>query len=54
MSGETEGLAGGETVTLTATPNEGFVIDKVTVLDENGGAVAVAEKDGKYTIVLNV
>lgn len=40
----------GDTVTITTKPDEGYVVDRVTVTDRDGKTVAVAEgKDGKYT-----
>ena len=41
--------AGGSTVTVTVTPDKGYVLDKLTVTDISGKEVDVAEKDGKYT-----
>ncbi|MBQ6811245.1 MAG: S-layer homology domain-containing protein, partial [Firmicutes bacterium] len=43
----------GQTVTITATPDNGYVVDKVTVLDAEGKEVAVTKgDDGKYTFVM--
>ncbi len=40
----------GKTVTVTVTPNEGYVVDQVTVTDKNGDPVEVtANADGTYT-----
>ena len=39
----------GDTVTITATPEEGYKVGAVTVTDEDGQAVAVTGRDGKYT-----
>lgn len=37
------------TVTITATPDEGYKVGSVTVTDADGKAVAVSGRDGKYT-----
>ena len=34
----------GETVTITVSPNSGYVLDTVTVTDTNGDEVSVTEK----------
>ncbi len=40
----------GKTVTVTVTPNEGYVVDQVTVTDNNGASVEVtANADGTFT-----
>lgn len=40
----------GQTVTITAKPNNGKVVDKVTVTDENGKAVKIKDNgDGTYS-----
>ena len=40
----------GATVTLTVTPDEGYVLDTITVTDKNGNAIEVTKvSDGKYT-----
>ena len=41
--------AQGSTVTLTVAADEGYQLSSLTVTDRKGGAVAVTEKDGKYT-----
>lgn len=42
----------GDTVTITAAPNEGKAVDKVTVTDKDGKTVTVTDKgDGTYTYV---
>lgn len=38
----------GTTVTVTASPSKGYVVDAVKVVDKDGKDVAVTEKDGKY------
>lgn len=39
----------GTTITLTAFAEEGYELEGFTVLDKNGDAVDVTEKNGKYT-----
>ncbi len=40
----------GSTVTITVTPDEGYVVDTVTVTDKNGNKIAVKDNgDGTYT-----
>lgn len=39
----------GQTVTITAEPDDGYVVDKVTVTDRNGNQVSVTDNgDGTY------
>ena len=43
----------GQTVTITAKPDEGYQVGKVTVTDKNGDPVKVTDKgDGKYTFTM--
>ena len=44
--------AKGTTVTLTAAPDKGYVLDKITVLDSKDNAVKLTEKDGKFTFTM--
>lgn len=44
--------AKGTTVTVTATPSTGYVVDSVKVLDKDGKDVAVTGKDGKYVFTM--
>ena len=40
----------GATVTLTVTPDEGYLLDTITVTDKNGNAIEVTKtSDGKFT-----
>ena len=42
--------AQGQTVTITVTPEEGYVLDTLTVTDARGNAIALTVKDGgRYT-----
>lgn len=43
----------GEKVTITVTPDNGFVVDKVTVTDKNGKDIEVKYANGKYTFVMS-
>ena len=45
----TSSLAEGETFTVTATPNDGYELDTVTVKDASGNAIT-ANSDGSYTM----
>lgn len=42
----------GTTVTVTASPSKGYVVDGVKVVDKDGKDVAVTEKDGKYVFMM--
>ena len=43
----------GDTVTITATPDKGYVLESLTVLDKDGKALALTDKgSGKYTFVM--
>ena len=42
----------GTTVTVTASPSKGYVVDAVKVVDKNGKDVSVTEKDGKYVFTM--
>ena len=42
----------GTTVTLTVTPDKGYVLDTLTVLDSKNKAVKLTEKNGKYTFTM--
>ncbi len=42
----------GATVTITATPNQGYSLGKITVVDKNGKEIAVTAKDGVYTFTM--
>lgn len=44
--------AKGTTVTVTATPSTGYVVDGVKVVDKDGKDVAVTGKDGKYVFTM--
>lgn len=42
----------GTTVTVTASPSKGYVVDAVKVVDKDSKDVAVTEKDGKYVFTM--
>lgn len=43
----------GDTVTITATPDKGYVLESLTVLDKDGKALTLTDKgSGKYTFVM--
>ena len=42
----------GALVTLTVTPDKGYVLDTLTVLDSKNKAVKLTEKNGKYTFTM--
>lgn len=44
--------AKGTTVTVTASPSKGYVVDGVKVVDKDGKDVAVTGKDGKYVFTM--
>lgn len=44
--------AKGSTVTITVTPDKGYALDKLTVLDQSGKQIELTEKNGKYTFTM--
>ena len=44
--------AKGATVTLTATPDKGYVLDALKVLDSKNQEIKLTEKGGKYTFTM--
>ena len=44
--------AKGATVTLTVTPDKGYVLDTLTVLDGKDKEIKLTEKNGKYTFTM--
>ena len=42
----------GDTVTITVTPDKGYVLETLTVLDKNGKELKLTEKNGKYTFTM--
>ena len=51
---KTTGIAAGETVTVTITPDEGYSLGSLSVTDENGSAVETTEvtAETKYTFIM--
>ena len=48
-----ESASKGDTVTITAAPDKGYVLESLTALDKDGKALEVTDKDGgKYTFVM--
>ena len=44
----------GDTVTITATPDKGYELEMLKVLDRSGDALKLTEKNGKYTFKMPV
>lgn len=42
----------GKIVTLTVTPDKGYTLETIKVLNSNGKEIKLTEKDGKYTFVM--
>ena len=42
----------GDTVTVTVTPDRGYTLETLTVLDKNGKELKLTEKNGKYTFTM--
>ena len=43
----------GDAVTITVTPDDGYVVDKVTITDEDGNAIKVTDNgDGTFTFTM--
>ena len=48
-----ESASKGDTVTITVTPDKGYVLESLTVLDKDGKALELTDKgSGKYTFVM--
>ena len=48
-----ESASKGDTVTITATPDKGYTLESLTVLDKDGKALALTDKGGgKYTFTM--
>ena len=52
VSASTKNAAAGSTVTITVSPEAGYRLEKLTVVDKNGKEVPVTLKDGKYTFTM--
>ena len=42
----------GSTVTLTVSPDKGYTLETLSVLDRNGKEIQLTEKNGKYTFIM--
>ena len=42
----------GDTVTVTVTPDKGYTLETLNVLDKNGKELKLTEKNGKYTFTM--
>ena len=48
-----ESASKGDTVTITVTPDKGYTLESLTVLDKDGKALTLTDKgSGKYTFVM--
>ena len=52
VSASTKNAAAGSTVTVTVSPEAGYRLEKLTVVDKNGKEIPVTLKDGKYTFTM--
>ena len=52
MAADKKTASKGTTVTVTASPSKGYVVDAVKVVDKDGKDVAVTGKDGKYVFTM--
>lgn len=53
MTVSPESASKGDTVTITATPDKGYTLESLTVLDKDGKALALTDKGGgRYTFTM--
>ena len=52
VSASTKNASAGDTVTVTVSPEAGYRLEKLTVVDKNGKEIPVTLKDGKYTFTM--
>ena len=52
VSASTKNASAGDTVTVTVSPEAGYRLGKLTVVDKNGKEIPVTLKDGKYTFTM--
>ena len=52
VSTSTKNATAGSTVTVTVSPEAGYRLEKLTVVDKNGKEIPVTLKDGKYTFTM--
>lgn len=52
VSVDPKSASDGDTVTITAKPDEGYELDELIVIDSKGNEIKLVEKDGKYTFTM--
>ena len=52
VSVDPKSASNGDTVTITAKPDEGYELDELIVTDSKGNEIKLVEKDGKYTFTM--
>ena len=52
VSASTKNASAGDTVTVTVSPEAGYRLGKLSVVDKNGKEIPVTLKDGKYTFTM--
>ena len=52
VSANRKSAAKGTTITLTVTPDKGYVLDTIKVLDSKDNAIKLTEKDSKFTFIM--
>ena len=52
VSANRKSASKGTTVTLTVTPDKGYVLDIIKVLDSKDNAIKLTEKDSKFTFIM--
>ncbi len=52
VSASAKNAAAGSTVSITVSPDAGYRLGKLSVVDKNGKEIEVTEKDGKYTFTM--
>lgn len=52
VSASPKSASKGDTVTITVTPDKGYVLETLTVLDKNDKEIKLTEKNGKYTFTM--
>lgn len=52
VSANRKSASKGTTITLTVTPDKGYVLDTIKVLDSKDNAIKLTEKDSKFTFIM--
>ena len=52
VSANRKSASKGTTITLTVTPDRGYVLDTIKVLDSKDNAIKLTEKDSKFTFIM--